>query len=164
MKLREENRPDKVLDGLCQLVEPPTLEQISNHLAKQIRAASLIGLVFGKAIEITVTPDLKDDGLIHGFSCKMNAEEYLEKMGEMTVEEITAKIAPQLAENIRRETGPDIGGFLESLFSRIMEDDDDSEDDDGQADAGNGADVSDAAQATSSQNTDGEKQESDKAA
>lgn len=164
-KIREEKRADKVLDSLCQMVEPPTLEAITRHLEKQIRAASLIGLVFGKQVAITITPDLRDDGLIHGFQCKMNAEEYLEKIGEMTIEEVTAKIGPQLAENIRRETGPDIGNFLEQLFSRLTEDDDEEGDDDQQqADAGNGADVSDAAQATSSQNTDGEKQESDKAA
>ena len=121
----------KVFEALCNMVEPPTLESITSHVEKQIRAASLIGILFGKTITISITPVIKNDGLVHSFDCKMDEEDELEKIGDMTIEDVIVKISPQIAENIRKDVGPDISDFLNGILGSIGKEieDDESEND-----------------------------------
>jgi len=126
----------KALDALMDMAEPPTLEPIMHHVAKQVRAASLIGIITGKAVTISITPQIKDDGLIHGFDAKMDAMEHLEAIGQMTLDEALGKMSAQLAENIRRENcGPDISDFLNRVLSKLGEDDEDGDDETAPAEA-----------------------------
>lgn len=134
MKIKEEQQATKILDSLLDMAAPPTMKPIQDHLARQICAASLIGIVLGKTVSITLTPDLKDDGLIHGFQAKLDAKEHLEEIGQMTIEEVLAKMNKQLAENIRRENAaPDMGNFLAKIFEGIERD----LEDDGEEEAAN---------------------------
>ena len=130
-KIREEKMPCKLLEALCEMAEPPTLESITNYVEKQIRAASLIGIIFGQAVSITITPEIKD-GFVTGFSAKMDAEDKLEAIGQMSLEEALTAMAPQLAENIRRENEmPDISQFLNGILGAIgkeMEEGNDNDD------------------------------------
>lgn len=130
-KIREEKMSGKVLEALCEMAEPPTLESITKHVERQIRAASLIGIVFGETVTISITPEIKD-GFVTGFNANMNAEDKLEAIGQMAIEEVLVKMAPQIAENIRRDNEmPDISQFLNGILGAIgkeLEEDEDGED------------------------------------
>lgn len=125
--IKEEKNSTDILNELLKLCEPPSLDSFLKGITNSIRASTLVALVTGEVKTITITPDFsKEEGIMKGFVGELDAEKEILAISAMPLEEVYAKLIPQLSENMRNAALPlNVGG----VFARMMESEDEETED-----------------------------------
>lgn len=119
--IKDEKNSEDILNELLKLCEPPTIDAFQKRLTRSICSSILVALVTGEVKSITITPDFsKEEGVMKGLAAKLDAEKELLAISAMPLEEVYAKLIPQLCANLRHDCLPlplEFGG----VFARMME-------------------------------------------
>ncbi len=119
-KLKDLNQSGNALRDLLQVADdrtPDIREKIQEHINDQINACRLMYLVFGILKPITITPEIRDGSF--GFCCELDVADDLNRLQEMSIDEIYARIGARYAEEAKQK--PKVRHPMASLLESLKE-------------------------------------------